>query len=169
MTGSLWSERDYVVPSPNPILALSQTPQGILVEYDAEYERNGEIQRRAYYLEPNFQRIEAGLKPVFVNPAKAGPQTVIPILERPPTNQPSPALYAICSSNLNSFTLYRPGQLLGPCALPAFEDRRTTVKVALTPLAVTGDAIVVGSVVGCVGGYLWVMAHSSGPADRPDP
>jgi hypothetical protein len=151
-TGRLWHERDYVVPSSEPKLALSQTPQGILVQYDAEDERNGNIHRRAYYVEPNLKRIAAGHKPVFVNPAKAGPQTVIPILLRPPANEAAPELWAVCSSNFCTFTIYRRGQVLGPCDLPVFKDQReTATQVALTPLAVTGDASVVAA---CVA-YIW--------------
>jgi hypothetical protein len=145
MTKSLWSERDYVVPSPVPNLALAQTPQGILVQYDAEYERNGDIHRRAFYLEPNIKRVAAGQKPVFVNPAKVGPQSVIPILPRPAAGEPRPELFAVCSSNFCTFTLYRRKEVLGPCDLPVFKDREETAKqVALTPLTVTGDITVVG-------------------------
>ena len=166
LTGRLWNERDYVVPSPDPKLALSQTPQGILVQYDASYERNGALHRCAYYLEPNFKRVAAGQKPIFVNPAKPGPQTVIPIFPCPAADKPPPELCAAWSSNFCTFTIYRRGQVLGPCNLPVFKDRReTATQVALTPLAVTGDASVVGAVAGC----FWAMCHSSGFADRPDP
>jgi len=165
MTGSLWSERDYVVPSPDPKLALSRTPQGILVQYDAEYERNGDIHRRAYYLEPNIKRIAAGQKPVFVDPAKAGPQTVIPILRRSPTAEPQPELFALCSSNFCTFSLYRRKQVLGPCDLPVFRDRGEMAKqVALTPLTVAGYASSVAVAVGC----FWAWLHASGSAANPD-
>jgi hypothetical protein len=166
LTGRLWNERDYIVPSPDPKLALSQTPHGILVQYDSSYERNGELHRRAYYLEPNLKRVAAGQKPVFVNPAKAGPQTVIPLFPCPATDKPPPELCAVCSSNFCTFTIYRRGQVLGPCDLPVFKDQReTATQVALTPLAVTGDA----SVVAAVAGFFWATCHSSGLADRPDP
>jgi hypothetical protein len=165
-TGRLWHPEDYVEPAPDPKLALSQTPQGILVQYDASYEHNGALHRRAYYLEPNLNRVAAGQKPGFVNPAKAGPQTVIPIFLRSAADQPRPELCAVCSSNFCTFTIYRRGQVLGPCNLPVFKDQReTATQVALTPLAVTGDASVVAAVAGC----LWVWLHTSGSADRPDP
>jgi hypothetical protein len=161
-TGRLWHERDYVVPSPDPKLALNQTPQGILVQYDAEYERNGDIHRRAYYLEPNMKRVAAGQKPVFVDPAKAGPQTIIPILPRPAADGLPPELRAVCSSNFCTFTIYRGKQVLGPCDLPVFSDQLETAKqVALTPLAVTGDASVVAAVI-------WVIWHGGGAASNPD-
>lgn len=165
-TGRLWRPGDYVEPSPLPKLVLSQTPQGILVQYDASYERNGALHRRAYYLEPNLNRVAAGQKPSFVNPAKAGPQTVIPIFLRLPADKPPPEWYAVCSSNFCTFTIYRRGQILGPCDLPSFKDEQeTATKVALTPLAVTGDASVVAAAAGALGGYLWVLMHTSGSAD----
>jgi hypothetical protein len=153
ITGRLWHERDFVVPSPDPQLAFSQTPKGILVQYNAVTERNGDFYRRAYYLEPNLKRIAAGEKPIFVDPAKAGPQTVIPILPRP-----SIPFCAVCSSNLSTFTIYRQGEVLGPCDLPVFRDpRQKATQIALTPLAVTGDATVVAAVV-------WVVWHGGGDA-----
>jgi len=134
------------VPSSEPKLALSQTPHGILAQYDAEFERNGNIHRRAFYVEPNLKRIAAGRKPIFVDPAKAGPQTLIAILSRPAANEPRPELWAVCSSNYCTFTIYRRGQVLGPCDLPVFKDHlETATQVALTPLAVTGDASVVAA------------------------
>lgn len=154
------------MPSPDPKLALVQTPQGILVQYDASCERDGNLQRRAYYLEPNLKRVAAGQKPIFVNPAKAGPQTVIPILARLAANAPRPELCAVCSSNYSMFTIYRRGEVLGPCDLPVFKDQReTATQVALTPLAVTGDASVVAFFAGCI----WAMCHSGGYADGPGP
>lgn len=161
MTKSLWSERDYVVPSPVPNLSLSQTPRGILVQYDAEYERNGDIHRRAYLLEANMQRIAAGQKPAFVNPAKAGPQTPIPICVSRIASQHQFGLVAVCSTNFCTFSIYRGGKILGPCDLPVFKDREETVEqVALTPLTVAGDATVVG---GCV----WAVLRAEGLAVDP--
>ncbi len=163
LTGRLWHERDYVVPSPDPKLVLSQTGQGILVQYDASYERNGDLHRRAYYLEANLERMASGRKPSFVDPAKAGPQAVIPILPRPPATEP-PALYAVCSANTYEFTIYRRGQSLGPCDLPVFKDGRETAKqVVLTPLTVTGDA----SVVAAVAGFLWAVGRYAVPYGDP--
>ncbi len=165
MTGTLWHERDFVVPSPNPKLALAQTPQGILVQYDAVYERNGDLRRRAYYAELNAKRVEAGQKPVFVDPAKAGPQTVIPIFLLPAADEPRPELYAVCSSNFCTFTIYRRGRVLGPCDLPVFKDQKQTAEqVALTPLAVAGDASIVAAVAGCV----WAMVRYGVPVGCAD-
>jgi hypothetical protein len=168
LTGRLWQERDYVVPSPDPHLALAQTSQGILVQYDASYERDGDLRRRAYYLEPNLRRIATGQKPVFIDAAKAGTQTVIPIFPYFAANAPLPEMYAICSPNHSTFTVYRRGEVLGPCDLPVYKDQReTTAQMALTPLAAAGDA----SVVAAVAAYLWIESRGgaatiSGPWPR---
>ena len=160
LTGRLWHPGDYAAPAPDPKLVLSQTPQGILAQYDALYERKGELHRRAYYVEPNLKRVAAGQKPAFVDPAKATPQTVIPILLHPAVDKPPPELYAVCSNNFCTFTIYRRGLILGPCDLPVFEDqRKKATKVALTPLAVTGDATIVASVIALVAGCIWAIGH----------
>jgi hypothetical protein len=121
------------------------------VQYDASYERDGELHRRAYYLKPNLKRVAAGQKPVFVDPARAGPQTVIPIFPLAAADKPRPELCAVFSSNFCTFTIYRRGEVLGPFDLPVFKDPwETATQVAWTPLAVTGDASVVASVIGCL-------------------
>jgi len=163
LTGRLWQERDYVVPSPIPNLALSQTPTGILVQYDAECERTSDWRRRAYYLEPNFKRVAAGQSPHFVNPAKAGAQAIIPVFERLPAGESKPELCAVCSSNFCTFTIYRRDEVMGPCDLPVFKDQReTAVQAALTPLAVIGDV----SVVGYWTSYLWLQIFSGSRVGR---
>jgi len=171
-TARLWNGDDYVTPAPDPKLALFRTPQGILVQYDALYEKTGNLHRRAYYLEPNLKRVAAKQKPIFIDPAKAGPQTVIPIFPRPSTNGLPPALRAVCSSDLCSFTLYREGKVLGPFDLPVFKDEPGKVtKVALTPLAVTGDVSIVGGAAAALAGGLWVLLHGGWGTgdDAPSP
>jgi hypothetical protein len=151
-TGRLWQGQDYVAPAPDPKLALAQTPQGVLVEYDALYEHSGDLHRRAYYLAPNVKRVAAGQKPIFIDPAKAGLQTVIPIFPHSITNGSPPELYAVCTSNFCTFTIHHRGQVLGPSDLPVFKDQmETATQVALTPLAVTGDV----SVVAVFAAYIW--------------
>jgi hypothetical protein len=151
-TGRLWQGEDYVAPAPDPKLALAQTPQGILVQYDALYEHSGDLHRRAYFLEANVKRVASGKKPIYIDPANAGPQTVIPIIPHSATNGLRPELYAVCSSNFCTFTIHRQGEVLGPCELPVYKDKQeTAAQVALTPLAVTGDV----TVVAVVAGYLW--------------
>ena len=169
-TARLWHDTDYVVPSPDPKFALSQTPHGILAQYDASYERDGKQRRFAYYVESNFERVAKGQKPVFVDAAKAGPQMVIPVLPRPAVGETEPELYGVYCSSFRTFSLYCRGQeVLGPCNLPVFKDRReTAAQFALTPLAVTADASVAGAAVGVVAGSLWALGHAQGAASNPD-
>jgi hypothetical protein len=165
-TGRLWQERDFVVPSPDPKLALFNTPQGILVQYDASYERNGDLRRHTFYLEPNLKRIAARQKPVFIDPAKTAPRTAIPIFPHFEVNAPLPELYAICAPDHSTFTIYRRAEVLGPCELPFYKDRHeTATQAALTPLTVTGDASVIAAVVG----YLWVECYCGGTVASPWP
>ncbi len=158
------------MPSPNPRFTLSQTPHGILAQYDASYERDGKQRRLAYYVESNFERVVKGKKPDLVDPAKAGPQIIIPVLPSPVLGQTQPQLYAVYSSSLRTFSLYCRGQeVLGPCNLPVFKDRRgTAAQFALTPLAVTADTSVAGAAVGAVVGSVWALGHSDGAASNRD-
>lgn len=167
MTAKLWQARDYVVPSPpDPKLTLSQTPHGILAQYDASYEHDGKVRRLAYYVEPNMERIGKRQKPVFVNPTKAGSQIIIPILAPAKAQEPKPQLYAVYLPNDSAFSIYCRGEeVLGPCELPVFKDPRLTAEqVALTPLTVVGD----GSIVGACVGFFWALGHNDGAASNPD-
>lgn len=147
ITKTLWTEHDCIVPSPVPKLALTETDRGILVQYDAETERNGDIRRRAYLLEPNLRRIAAGKRPVYINSSSPKAQKPIPVFLKLPADRPAPEIYAVCPSNGCTFTIYRGRKMLGPCDLPVFKDGGQTAKqVALTPLAVAGDVSVVGAI-----------------------
>lgn len=152
MTRNLWRETDYVVPSPDPKLVLAQTPKGILVQYDAIVERTGDVSRRAYLLEPNLRRIIQDQAPDFVNPGRINPQSAIPIFSPPPGTEARSGVYAVFSTNTQSFNVFRNGKVIGPCPLPTYKDStETAAQVALTPLAVVGDATIVGAVLG----YIW--------------
>jgi hypothetical protein len=168
MTGKLWNEKDYVVPSPpDPKLALSQTSLGILAQYNASYERNGQVRRLAYLVEPNMERVGEGKKPVFVDPAKAGRPMVIPILSPPAAGEKRPDLYAVYWTNTFAFSIFCQGkEVLGPCGLPAFRDQRQKAEqLALTPLAVAGDASIVGACAGAVVGVVWGLGRAGYTGD----
>jgi hypothetical protein len=157
LTAKLWHDTSFVVPSPDPKLAISQTPKGILVQYDAVSERSGEIKRHAYLLEPNLGRIAKRQKPVFTDPAKAGPRLAIPIFTKTIPGPARPEMYVVCSTNFSTFSIYSGKLSLGPCDLPVFNDRSTAKELALTPLAVTGDASVIAAVLG-----YWYVASNPG-------
>ncbi len=167
MTGKLWREKDYVSPAPDPKLVLTQTPHGILAQYNAVCDRDGKTRRLAYFVEPNMERIGKGAQPDFTDPAKAGAPIVIPILSQSEYAATKPELCAVYFSNNFAFSIYCRGEeVLGPCGLPVFKDRhQTAAQVALTPLAVVGDASVVGTCVGACVGAIWGLGQAgySGP------
>ena len=121
MTSNLWHERDYVVPSTDPKLALAQTSHDVLVQYDAVSERTGEVQRRAYFLEPNLQRIAAGKKPVFVDAAKAKLWRPSRFLRVWPATRRLPELGAVFFDQLGGLYDLSARTGLGPCDLPVFQ------------------------------------------------
>jgi hypothetical protein len=147
LTARLWHNPDYIVPAPDPKLALFQTPRGILAQYDEMNENSGEVHQRSYLVEANLDRIKKRQRPKFILPGKLNPKTPIPILPRPSVGDSRPDVYAIYSSNFGSFTISRHGrEVLGPCELPVFKRRGETAgQVALTPLAAAGDASAITS------------------------
>jgi len=113
-----WSE-----PSPNPRLALFETPDHtkLLVAYDAFSEKHSAIRRQAYYLAPNHARISAGKVPRLVRPAAAEGMTPIPVFAQSAlaTNLPTGLTnYAILSDSGREFTLHPQAEPLGSFQLP---------------------------------------------------
>jgi len=145
MTGNLWHDKEYIVPAPDPKLSLSQTPRGILVQYDAMLERTGKIHRRRYLLEPNIKRLAKGDAPIPFKPLKGESERAIRIFRTVPSDRD---YCAVVATNLTTFTIHRRGLVLGPYDLPVYKDREwAAAQWALTPLAVAADASVVGAVV----------------------
>ena len=68
-TQALWSEKQAYQYAPasnaNLELLLSRERADVMVRYD-ERQKNDSIRRRAYFLEPNLARVDAGRKPHFV-------------------------------------------------------------------------------------------------------
>ena len=151
----LWEDTDFSKwsePSPEPRLALFESPDHarLLVEYDAFSEKHSVIKRQAYYLQSNQARISAGRAPRLVDPAAAAGMAAIPVFgaTRTTTNPPTLLMnYAVVSESGREFTLYPQAEPIGTFQLPAYpESSGTTVRVALTPLAVAGDTVMVGAV-----------------------
>jgi len=146
-----WSE-----PSSDPRLALFETPDhtNLLVQYDAFSEKHSVIKRQAYYLQPNQARIAAGKAPKFVPPAAPEGMRPIPVFEARAlaTNRPTALTnYAIVADSGREFTLHPQAVPLGAFPLPVYpENSGTVTRIALTPLAVIGDTVMVGLVVSAV-------------------
>lgn len=160
LTYKLWTNaemRHFNEPVPSPHLELFELEHSddVLVQYDEVREKNGQVCRRAYLLRPNVGRIATKKKPRFVDSSR------VSTLHRIPTGEslsaisnavPGLATYAIIAKGGHEFTLYRAGQVDGTYALPVYlESGGTVMRVALTPFAVAGDAVMVGLVASVVG------------------
>ena len=89
----------------------------------------------------------AGLAPIAVLPSKPDPAAT------------GTGTYALLGEGGGNFTLYRPG--MGPTThyLPSYrESSAALLRVALTPLAVSGDVVMVG----CVAGIVAVVGLAEG-------
>jgi hypothetical protein len=167
LTCRLWDGevRSYCEPLSNPDLALydAASKKDVLVQYNSISDRQEGIRRRAYFLEANRARIQAGKAPHFVHRKPRPGWPAIPV-----SGQPAPVGDSV-STNIHarmsgkSFTLYRQDQLPETCPLPDYrDDHQVLMRAALTPFAVTGDAIMAGTVVGLVAAYCYVASGGPG-------
>lgn len=159
LTHRLWSTSDlrqFNEPAPNPNLALFDATNraDVLVLYDAFSEQSATTNRQAYFLEQNRDSVAEGTKPEFVEPAMSTGLKPIPVLTSRPaeTNQP-PQLrdYAVATDESRAFTLHRKDQPTETFRLPVYAETSGTAKrLALTPLAVLGDVMIVAAAVAVV-------------------
>ncbi len=155
--------RKFSEPAPNPNLALFETTNhgDVLVQYDAFSEKRSTVKRLAYYLPPNQARTDPGTKPKLVNPSVADGMRPIPVLPAQAglTHQaPEPSAYAVVTKEGRGFTLYWPTESASAFDLPVYaEASGTPTRVMLTPFAVAGDIVVVGTAATVVGFILWAQ------------
>jgi hypothetical protein len=111
-------------------------------------------------LNQNGKRVEQGRKPRFFSAQLSRELPPVPAWETLPlanTNF-SPAVYAVVSTNTQSFTIYFNGQGTNH-DLPVYNDGwGRTDRIALTPVAVLADLTIIG---GCLG-YMWLQAGGPG-------
>jgi hypothetical protein len=140
LTQHLWqseSFRRFHEPASDPRLEVyrSEKPPDYLVTYDEVREKDGRIRRRAFYLQANVNRIASRRRPAFVNPAKAAGLEAI-------------SVGAIVADGDRWQLRETDGTTTG-FSLPTYASRGTTaLKILITPFTVTGDTIIVGSIVG---------------------
>jgi hypothetical protein len=154
----LWDQdlRKWNEPSPTPHLALLTTTDhtNLLVEYDAYSEKHQRINRKAYDLLSNQERIRARKAPRFIATPTTNGLTRIPVFEAKTfTNAPAAQLtnYAIIATSAREFSLYPQAGPIEPFQLPVYpESSGAFTHVILTPVAVAGDAAMVGVVAGVV-------------------
>lgn len=159
LTYKLWDNgvRSYCEPVADPELALFEAPSkpDILVQYTAISDRHDGVRRLAYFLEANQRRIVAGRAPHFVNPKRC--LNLQPIPKGASNN-----CYFIAGGNGQTFTLYRQGREPQCFNLPDYrDDHNAATRAALTPLAVTGDAVLVGAVAAVIAAYALAEGNST--------
>ena len=170
LTRKLWSdgadlEGPYHRPAQQPNVQLFQTKTGddLLVQYDELKDGRGTPTRRTYLLLENNSRTSAHQKPNFTAPTRIDELTAIPIrISAAPTAEPA-TLYAVIDEQRAQFTLHGEQWDRCPYSLPKYSTDHTPVaRVALTPLALAGDVVMVGLAAGIVGAVLWVSAGGPG-------
>ncbi len=161
LTRKLWDEYpiDHYFASPNAELQLfhSADSTDVLVSYNEEHDNNAVVRRRSYYLFANLEKLNARHKPNFIIvpiPANLQP---IPIDLEPTTNINSigeTGMWASFSPYTRSFRLFSEKGEIGAYPLPSYTSFRSECgRLALMPLALTGDVVICASVVGAVAGY----------------
>lgn len=145
--------------SASPQLFEAKSHQDLLVVYREHSERSDQTRPRAYWLNQNEKRVAQNRQPYFVGTNQMRgllPVTILPAPVAPGTNLP-PSFYAVIQTNRQSFTLYAGESKIGSHDLPVYNDGKGKYeRLALTPLAVTADLIIIGCVVGCI--YLGGLA-----------
>jgi len=142
-TYKLWNNDlpSHSQPTANPELAVFTAPahHDMVVEYNAISDKNLRVVRRAYFLAASQDQIARGHAPNYVSPGKVSGLQPIP-------NQVSTNEYVLAGKDGKTFTLFRANQPPESHSLPFYEDDHGTLsRVALTPVAVVGDAAIVGA------------------------
>ena len=168
ITGRLWDAGgvNRCMPASKPNLKLYRTPDSkdVLVTYDELREKNDSIRRRAFFFRSNVRRLEDRKRPKFISPGKVAELKLVPVAEAGNTNAAfGDVILVKISGDGQEFTLIWFGTDLGPYALPVYVDRGSEVRRALlTPLATTGDVIVVVVVVAVVAGAIFAYSYACG-------
>ena len=163
-TALLWNKTtfaNYCRPATPPNLALyySVERKDLLVQYDEKREHDKHVHRRCYWLDSNTDRVRRGGQPRFVSSALAQGLDLVPEFETRTDPPPSGlnGLYALAPATNDWFTLYSQNKELESYGLPKYNlASGTGKKILLTPLAVAGDATLIGAV-----GGLLLAANSS--------
>jgi hypothetical protein len=165
LTYKLWNNgemRTFAEPAPNPHVAFYADTQNydVLVQYDEVCEQSDTIRRRAYFLQQNAERVRMRKKPRFVNPQLPTTMNLIPLKEGSSgqTNLAATAslVAAVSSKGKDEFVLVRNGMTEGPYALPTYvASNANFMRVALTPVAVAGDTVMVGLVASFAAAYIY--------------
>jgi len=163
-THHLWTDgkiAGFHEPAPQNHFEIYEMParHDFLAVYD-ELRNSGRVRPRAYFVLQNERRTDMAKKPRFVDPANARNGVLVPMFVQNVMNPPAQRVYAVVSHQ--NFELYSSGSSLGTYDLPVYRDAVSTAEqIAITPLAVTIDATLVGSVA-----FLYLAAHGFFPCLR---
>jgi hypothetical protein len=155
VTKGLWENGNLEAwnqPAANPNLRLFEAkPTGnLLVVYDEYSERRNSIHTRAFWLNENQKPLAEHYMPHFVSASSTPGLISIPVFFAH-TNQSClpPPPYAIVATNGQSLIFHLRDGLVSSYDLPFYNDGKGKVeKFILTPVAVTADATIVGSILG---------------------
>jgi hypothetical protein len=165
-THALWTGANldaYKEPTATPDLRLfdAKKENDLLVVYTEYSERNDTMRIRAYLLNQNEERIKQNKRPHFVSVKLMNSLPSVPVFHAPvePGTNFSQMLYAVISTNNQSFTLYSDNREIGSHDLPVYNDGRGRLdRIALTPFAMTADLVIVSGFLGCC--FFYVLAES---------
>jgi hypothetical protein len=154
LTYKLWNNEsfhDFKMPASDPQVRLfaDERRSDVLVVYDEVRENDGSVRRRAFFANRNLERIRDGRKPRFVGLSACSGLKPIPVLRFDSSKAlPGEGLAVVTTDRPYEFLLYSDARQLGAVGLPAYGSNGGFKKTLLTPLAVTGDTLIVGTVVG---------------------
>jgi hypothetical protein len=165
VTNALWNKTqldDWNEPANDANVHLFEAFQqkDFLVVYDEYSERHDSIHTRAYFLNQNQKGVAQGQKPHFVNARLSHKLPPVPIFQTLPESDTnfSQIIYAVISTNRQSFTIYS-GKEKTDYSLAVYNDGRGQIdRIALTPVAVTADLTIVGGFLGCW--FIYGLAES---------
>jgi hypothetical protein len=155
-TPALWAKRTYQ-PAEHPHLMLGLAPSGtnVLVCYDERGGKSLKSHRRAYWLFVYTARMNKHPKPRFTDPSICLHLNPVAVFDPEQTNTPRFAgYYATAGPDSRSFRLCRDGQEAGIFSLPVYSAAAPASfwRIALTPVAVATDAVIVSAAIYGAGG-----------------
>ena len=174
LTSQLWdsdySNNDHRWASTNSPPRFYQTRDGkdVVVCYIERRDTDSMTRARAYLLYRNRSVVEGGHKPAFLRLSETKQLKQIPLVVGSPSDaDPSDeSLQAVLLPDQHHFTLVSKGREIGTYALPDyFGENRKALQIILTPLAVTGDAVIVGVAVVSIFGLIW-LANGGWPEGK---
>ena len=130
----------------NVELHLKTSPSAdVLVIYDDMMSDSQKLERRAFYLFANEERIRHGKRPEFMPLSEARHLEQVPIFQKTPAGAVTNELYAV-EITARHFQLESRDHVVTEFSLPEFHNWFTAKKVFLFPAAVGADAIGFGAI-----------------------